>query len=121
MARVLIVEDNREVAELLQDALTEEGHCCEIAKQADEACAILAASRPDLVISDIVMPKGSGVLVKQAADADGVPTLLITGDLAKIAKLEDECVVCLAKPFRIVELVRAVAAALRSSHSRPRR
>jgi DNA-binding response OmpR family regulator len=121
MARVLIVEDNTEVAEILHDALTEEGHCCEIARHADEACAILAASHPDLVVSDVVMPKGSGVLVKEAADAIGVPTLFITGDLAKITEFEDEGVVFLAKPFRIIEFIAAVTAALRSPDSRSRR
>lgn len=112
MAHILIVEDNPDIAELLCDALTEDGHHCAVAKFADEARRMLAASRPDLVVTDILMPGGSGALVKQAADALDVPTLLITGDMAKIAEFEDTGIGFLAKPFRIVEFIAAVSKTL---------
>jgi DNA-binding NtrC family response regulator len=118
MAQILIVEDHAGVAEVLCDALVEEGHGCSIAKHAGEARAMLAASRPDLVVTDILMPGGSGALVKQAANAVGVPALLITGDLAKIAQFEKEGISFLAKPFRIVEFIAAVATALQTPDDR---
>jgi DNA-binding response OmpR family regulator len=112
MARILIVEDMVEVAEVLRDALSEEGHRCDIAQDVDEARAILAQIRPDLVVTDFLLPNGNGALVKQAADALDVPTLFVTGDLAKITEFENQGVTFLAKPFRMNEFVAAVLAAL---------
>jgi len=113
MTLVLIVEDNPEVAELLHDALIQAGHLPRLAANPEAAITILEAMPVDLVVTDLVMPGGGGVLVQEKSAALGIPTLIITGDLRKIVEFQGKGAGFLAKPFRMVEFVAAVAAVLK--------
>ena len=64
-ARILVVEDNALNFQLVRDILEYRGHEIELATTVQEARALLAAARPDLVLLDIQLPGGGGVLLLQ--------------------------------------------------------
>ena len=119
---VLIVEDEREVAELICDSLERMGMACRIAADAEAADRALAAARVDAVTLDLGMPGRSGVewLESIAVDQPELArrTLVITG-LDLEPELVERLARCgagiLAKPFSVYGLHDAV----RSQLSRP--
>ena len=60
-ARILVVDDEADIRELVQEILTEEGYVVEVAGNAAEARAACAAQLPDLVLLDIWMPDTDGI------------------------------------------------------------
>ena len=68
MARILVVDDEIGIRELLSEILYDEGHTVELAENAAEARAARQRYRPDLVLLDIWMPDTDGVsLLKEWA------------------------------------------------------
>src|SRR3546814_4848979 len=61
MARILVVDDEVGIRELLSEILYDEGHTVELAENAAEARAARLRTRPDLVLLDIWMPDTDGV------------------------------------------------------------
>jgi CheY-like chemotaxis protein len=61
MAKLLVVEDDRNHQLLLQEELTEEGHEVVLAKSGEEALELIETAAPDLVVLDIAMPGMDGV------------------------------------------------------------
>ena len=82
MARVLIVDDTRPNAELLEEHLDGTGHETRIATNGEDALRDAFAWRPDMVLLDIMMPKVSGFDVCKRLRADpataGVGVLMVT-------------------------------------------
>ena len=117
-AKILVVDDEAGVRDLLSDALRISGY--DVATEADGLAALntLARERFDLVISDINMPKLDGfeLLERLRGRADETPVLLLTarderGDVAEgFRKGADDY---LTKPFGLEELVLRTAAILR--------
>ena len=111
--RVLVIEDDTLIAMLLSELLAGMGHdIC--ATAATEAEAVIAATRhrPDLMIVDAGLGRGSGVsAVEEILRAGPVAHLFISGDAGRVHTRKPDAVV-VRKPFRKVELARAVDAAL---------
>lgn len=61
MARILLVEDDDLVRDMLAQVLQRAGHAVENAANGEEATEILQKTEPDLMITDIIMPKKSGI------------------------------------------------------------
>ncbi len=61
MARILVVDDEIGIRELLSEILYDEGHTIELAENAAQARAARLRARPDLVLLDIWMPDTDGV------------------------------------------------------------
>ena len=59
---ILVVEDSRTQAELLRHMLEEEGYDVTLAADGEVALRRMEAGRPDIVLTDILMPGGSGVV-----------------------------------------------------------
>ena len=80
---VLIVDDDREIAETLRYALTNEGFQVSVAADGNQGVAYVEAKNPDLVILDMMMPRRSGFLVlerlRQVTD-EPVKVIMITGN-----------------------------------------
>ena len=80
---VLVVDDDREIAESLRCALSAEGYHVSVATDGNQGVAYAEAKHPDLVILDMMMPRRSGFLVlerlRQYSD-DPVPVIMITGN-----------------------------------------
>ncbi len=81
-ARILIVDDEVDIATTIADYLAAEGHACQIATGGKAALAQLEKSRFDAVISDIRMPDIDGpALYERAQSGDNVPPFgFVTGD-----------------------------------------
>ena len=111
--RVLVVEDDALIATLLSDLLAGMGHdVC--ATAATEAHAVTAAARhrPDLMIVDAALARGSGVsAVEEILRAGPVAHLFVSGDPGTVHALRPSAVV-VRKPFREADLVKAIERAL---------
>ncbi|MEK7472078.1 MAG: response regulator [Patescibacteria group bacterium] len=60
MAKIMIVEDDRNLQSIYGDRLKAEGHTIIVASDGEEALAVAVKEKPDLIISDVMMPKISG-------------------------------------------------------------
>ena len=110
-SRVLVVEDEPTVAQLISDVLCEEGHRVEAVVDSQEGLTRLARARYDLIICDLRMPRLDGpafydVLVRTQSPArDRI--LFITGDTLgphTVEFLKSRQLPFLAKPFLVEEL-----------------
>jgi CheY-like chemotaxis protein len=118
MAVVLVVDDEVGIANLLSDVLSDEGHRVLVAANGHEALKRAEEERPDLVITDFMMPVMDGAqLIKAMAehpDLKGVPVFLISS--VPEAAIRDKCsgyAVFIRKPFRIYDVVERVTRALK--------
>jgi CheY-like chemotaxis protein len=119
-ARILVVDDEEELATMLADILRLDGkHVPEVITDARAALERLASDPPDLVFTDLGMPVVSGwELAAQARTLHpGLPVILVTGWGHQLDpdRVRDSGVVgVVAKPYRIADIRKAVAQALAS-------
>ncbi|HVF14748.1 MAG TPA: response regulator transcription factor [Acidimicrobiales bacterium] len=119
-ARVLVVDDEANIAYLVRSALTVEGHQTAVAESGQEAMARVAAFRPDLIVLDVMLPDVSGfdLLPRLRSAGAEMPVIFLSArDLAedRVRGLTiggDDYVV---KPFSLEELMARVRIALRRS------
>jgi CheY-like chemotaxis protein len=114
MAVVLVVDDEVGIANLLSDVLSDEGHRVLVAVNGHEAFKRAEEERPDLVITDFMMPVMDGAqLMKAMADhpeLKDVPVFLMSS--APEAAIHDKCsgyTLFVRKPFRIYDVIDLVA------------
>jgi len=115
--RVLVVEDDEEIAQVLQRSLRMEGYEVRTSADGEAALADADAFSPDLVVLDLGLPKLDGIDVARHLRADGdVPILMLTARDALEARVEgldagaDDYLV---KPFERQELLARMRALLR--------
>jgi DNA-binding response OmpR family regulator len=117
MARILMVEDEVSLSELVKSHLEKEGHSVDQAFDGRAALAAADRARPDLVILDWMLPGLDGLAVcRELRRKHLMPILMLTarGDVAdRVTGLEVGADDYLGKPFSIVELAARVAALLR--------
>lgn len=117
---ILIVEDDRPLCAMLVDVLTEAGYETRFAFDGEAAWREIQAHPPDLVLSDITMPRLDGVSLARrlATTAAAIPIILMTaGDGAGAAAVSAALV---SKPFDLTNLLAQVADLLvESSGPRP--
>jgi two-component system OmpR family response regulator len=116
--RVLVVEDEKKVASLIQSGLVERGFAAEVCHDGDAAMRMLAAEAFDAVIMDIMLPgrDGLSVLRKLRDERNAIPVVLLTarGDLnERVEGLELGADDYLPKPFSMTELLARLKAVLR--------
>ncbi|MDE2488971.1 MAG: PAS domain S-box protein [Alphaproteobacteria bacterium] len=118
-ARILVVEDNPEVADVAAGMLEQLGHNVQVVSNAGAALAAIAeGDRPDLVFSDIVMAgEMDGVALARGLreKAPGLPVLLATGYSQAAERIGDEFPI-LRKPYRLEDLNQALNAAMAQAH-----
>jgi DNA-binding response OmpR family regulator len=107
--RVLVADDDAQIAALLREALAADGHAVVLAKDGGEALKALASARYALLIVDYQMPVKSGLEVIRELRARGeqTPALLISSHLpdeVRRAFTEDDRVASLDKPFSLADL-----------------
>jgi CheY-like chemotaxis protein len=117
MAVVLVVDDEVGIANLLADVLSDEGHRVLVAVNGHEALKRVEEERPDLVITDFMMPVMDGAQLIRAladhSDLKEVPVFLMSS--APEAALRDKCsgyALFIRKPFRIYDVVDLVTRVL---------
>ena len=118
MAVVLVVDDEVGIANLLADVLSDEGHRVMVAANGHEALKRAEEERPDLVITDFMMPVMDGAQLMKAmadhTDLKDVPVFLMSS--APEAALHDKCSgyrLFIRKPFEIYGVVDLVTLALK--------
>ncbi|PKP68138.1 MAG: hypothetical protein CVT83_06475 [Alphaproteobacteria bacterium HGW-Alphaproteobacteria-5] len=126
-ARILIVEDDPEVRDLLDLVLRERGHETLLAQDGPSALALVASADtpPDLVLTDYNLPGGLNGLalaeeLRRAADRE-VPAIVLTGDISTLAmrRISQQDVLHLAKPVTVERLTRAVSDLLGPADAAP--
>ena len=120
MAFVLVVDDEEPVRFLLRKLLEREGHRVAVAADGESALAAYDQSPPDLVITDLVMPRMNGLqtIRRMTESHPNIPIIAISGgsnnagDALLSTARECGAVETLAKPFGREALLQAVANAL---------
>lgn len=115
--RILLVEDDKEIAELLRDYLEREGYEGVICRDGEEALRTFALLRPQLVILDLMLPRLDGMEVcRHIRSESDVPIMMLSAKTRESDKVlglglgADDYVV---KPFSPGEVVARVKAQLR--------
>ena len=115
MATVLVVEDERDIRDLLRRYLEREGHAVLTAGTGAEALRLLEDGAPDLVLLDLGLPDIDGFDVLRAATGLATPVIALTARSAvedRIRGLERGVDDYVTKPFSPREVVLRVAAVL---------
>jgi DNA-binding response OmpR family regulator len=118
MARILVVDDEPHIVEVVRAYLEREGHTVATAGDGDAALAEIAMAGPDLIVLDVMLPRRSGfdVLRELRARGETTPVILLTARdelVDRVAGLEIGADDYVAKPFEPRELVARVGAVLR--------
>ncbi|MEA2526248.1 MAG: hypothetical protein QOF01_2737 [Thermomicrobiales bacterium] len=104
---ILVVDDERDIADALTDLLFEEGYAVCTAYDGQEALRLVRAEPPDLVLSDVMMPKVNGPALIQRLRRDGyhLPVILMS---AVYADVDLPGVRFIAKPFNLDHVLSVV-------------
>ena len=117
MARVLVVDDDQALSEMLGIVLRAEGYEALFCEDGSKAQSIFQETKPDLILLDLMLPGIDGIEVcKQIRSESGVPIVMLTarGDTLDIVKgLESGADDYIVKPFKPKELVARIKARLR--------
>ena len=118
---VLIVEDDRNIAQLLQMYLEKEGYAVTSAEDGNQGLAKFQAIKPDLVLLDVMMPGMDGWAVCKAIRAESqVPIIMLTAKSQtddKVQGLRAGADDYVTKPFEMKEVLARIEAVLRRSGS----
>ena len=116
---VLVVEDDRNIAELLQMYLEKEGYAVSVAWDGGQGLSKFRSIKPDLVLQDVMMPVMDGLAVCKAIRAEGnTPVIMLTAKSEtddKIAGLKYGADDYITKPFEMREVLARIEAVLRRS------
>ena len=116
MIKILIVEDEEPIANLIRMNLVKAGYQCEIASDGEMAADAIAERPFDLILLDIMLPKLNGYEVLEYAKDVGVPVIFLTAmgeTQQKVKGLKLGAEDYIAKPFEIAELLARVETVLR--------
>jgi len=120
MARILVVEDDQDIAQLVGRYLDKAGFITEIVSSGRDALTTIGARPPDLVVLDLMLPQIDGLEICRAVRANrkvsAVPIIMLTArgeESDRVVGLELGADDYVAKPFSPNELVARVRALLR--------
>ncbi len=122
MTRVLVVEDDPDIAQLVAHYLEKAGFAAELLANGRDALAAIAARPPDVVVLDLMLPQVDGLeicrVVRGNAATAAIPIIMLTAraeESDRIVGLEIGADDYLGKPFSPNELVARVRALVRRS------
>lgn len=122
--KILVVDDDTKLRDLLMRYLDQQGYAVETLADAHELDRKLARNRPDLVVLDVMMPGEDGLAVVRRLRAQGemIPVIMLTArgeDIDRILGLEMGADDYLAKPFNPRELTARIQSVLRRHQATP--
>ena len=124
-AKLLVVEDNTELLELMRLGLKQAGFTIGTATNGLEALKKARSLRPDLIILDLVLPELDGFAVcealKRGADTAAIPIIMMTGltsEFTRYAGMESGADEYVTKPVGPEQLVPRIKQLLRSSRTK---
>ena len=118
MARILVVDDEVGIRELLSEILYDEGHTIELAENAAQARAARLRMRPDLVLLDIWMPDTDGVTLLKEWGSQGLldmPVIMMSGHATIDTAVEATrigAIDFLEKPITLQRLLKTISTGL---------
>jgi DNA-binding response OmpR family regulator len=122
-ARILVIDDEEDIRNLLEELLRRAGHEVEQAADGRAGLRALHSSRPDLVLLDVTMPDLDGwQTLERIRDLSDVPVLMLTGrgeELERVRGLKAGADDYVTKPFGRQELLARVEALLRRASAKP--
>lgn len=119
MNKILIVEDEEAIANLIRLNLARAGYQCEIASDGEMAADAISQFNYDLILLDIMLPKMDGFEVLEYARSVGIPVIFLTAmgeTQQKVKGLRQGAEDYIVKPFEIAELLARVETVLRRYH-----
>ncbi|MBQ8679570.1 MAG: response regulator transcription factor [Treponema sp.] len=124
MAKILIVEDDKELSHITELELTHEGFSVVMAADGREGFEKIQGENPDLVLLDVMLPRLSGLeilrKVRNELNSD-LPIILVTArgeTIDKVDGLNSGADDYIAKPFKIEELLARMKAVLRRTQKK---
>ncbi|NLC38265.1 MAG: response regulator [Clostridia bacterium] len=122
-SRILVVDDQKGVRQLLETFFTEQGMVTYLASNGEEALALMVDHQPDLVLMDVKMPVMDGVealaRMKEICPEQQVLMMTAYADEEKISQLlELGAVDCLVKPLDLNQLLQYVETLTGNSEKR---
>ena len=119
MQKILVVEDDLDIQELLKNFLQEVGYEISLAGDGVAALSVFSASQFDLVLLDIMLPKIDGFavceLIRKQSQAPIIMLTALSGEEEQIRGLDLQVDDYITKPFSMPILIRKIAAVLRRS------
>jgi DNA-binding response OmpR family regulator len=117
MAKILIVDDNKQITSILEEYAKKEGYTTQIARDGQEAIKEFEKINPDIILLDVMMPKMDGFEVcREIRKKSNVPILMITArgeDFERIMGLDIGADDYIVKPFSPPEVMARIRAILR--------
>lgn len=118
--KILIIEDEKNISEIVAKYLEKEGYTTLIANDGIEGLALFRDSHPDLVISDVMMPTIDGFeVLREIRLISDVPVIMLTAKQEEVDRLkgfENGADDYVTKPFSPKELVRRVMVMLKRTY-----
>jgi two-component system, OmpR family, KDP operon response regulator KdpE len=110
--RILIVDDEPQITRVLRTSLQSNGHEVTVARDGMEALELFLKAPPELVITDLAMPRMDGIeLTREIRERSQVPIIVLSvrsQDAAKVTALDEGADDYMTKPFSIQELMARV-------------
>jgi CheY-like chemotaxis protein len=121
MSHILVIEDDEQFRAMLQQMLSQDAHRVSVACDGEEGLRMVAQDKPDLIVTDILMPNKDGIetimALKEAGSA--IPVIAISGGRRLISaefNLESAALLgvkaVLSKPFTRADLRQTIAQVL---------
>lgn len=119
--RILVIEDERKVAEFIRNGLVEEGYAADAALDGDAGFELASSGEYDAILLDVMLPRVDGVTLCARLRAAGcdTPILMLTAKDAvsdKVRGLDAGADDYLTKPFAFEELLARIRALLRKKY-----
>jgi two-component system response regulator BaeR len=121
--RILIVEDERRIAEILNDYLSQSGYEVDHQDRGDKIVELVKKNPPSLILLDVMLPGGDGLeICREIRKFSEVPIIIVSAridELDRLLGLELGADDYICKPFSPREVVARVKAVFRRSRSAP--
>lgn len=124
--RILIVDDEKDLVDLLSYNLEKEGYAVLRAYDGEEALKTIRSRKPDLILLDLMLPGIQGMeickIVRKTPETAGLPIIMLTAkgeEVDRIVGLEMGADDYVTKPFSVRELLARVRAVLRRYEAAP--
>jgi DNA-binding response OmpR family regulator len=117
ICKVLIVEDDKDIQDLVTDTLSGEGYHFTVAGTGAEMRMALASDPGiDIVVVDLHLPGGvNGLILAQEAAAQGLPVIVVSGDHSRIEEIEKSGHRHIMKPYRLSSFLQIIDETLKAT------
>ena len=119
MIKILIVEDEKPISELIRLNLADAGYACTCVYDGEQAANLLEHELFDLILLDVMLPKISGFELMEYIRPMGIPVIFLTAKDSlkdRMQGLTSGAEDYMVKPFEVVELLARVNIVLRRYH-----